>query len=85
MKIRNSNSATSAIHDSDVMDDDYRVEFNDDDEATVREDVGTALAEKYPGIEAVEDPSPPPDSDDSADSDGADEQADDSDTEGDNE
>ena len=79
MKIRNSNSATSAIHDGDVMDDDYRVEFNDDDEATVREDVGTALAEKYPGIEAVEDPSPPPDTDDSTDSGGG-EQTDDSDT-----
>lgn len=59
MKIKNtaSNSGTSRLHDSEVMDDDYQVEFTEQGGtvATVRQEVGEALAEKYPGIEVVDD------------------------------
>jgi hypothetical protein len=62
------------------MDDDYRVEFNDAGEATVRKSVGTALIEHYPGIEAAAESSHS--GDDAEDSDG-DESADDNDTDSD--
>ena len=84
MIIKTNNPATASLHDAECMDDGYVAEFNDDGEARVKEPVGTALIEKYPGIEAVEDPSEPPDGEDeTADGDGAggeDEQADDSDS-----
>ena len=94
MKIRTSNEATDKFSDDDHMPHDYEVVFDEEGGtvATVRKEVGESLAaaEDYPGIEAVEDPSPPPDDEDSgegesADSDdddagGEDEQTDDSDT-----
>lgn len=56
MKIRNTNHQTASFHDSDHMDDDYRVEFNGDGIAVVRETVGEALVASgdYPTIEAVD-------------------------------
>jgi hypothetical protein len=62
------------------MDDDYRVEFNDAGEATVRKSVGTALIERYPGIEAAAESSHS--GDDAEDGDG-DEPADDTDSDSD--
>ena len=74
MKIENtaSHSGTSRLHDSEVMDDDYQVTFDESDGtvATVRQEVGEALAEKYPGIEVVEDTGPPPDETDDSGADG---------------
>ena len=57
MKIKNtaSNSGTSRLHDREVMDDSYEVTFDEEGGtvATVRQEVGSALAEKYPGIEVL--------------------------------
>ena len=82
MKIQTDNPATAALHDSRCMDDDYRVEFNDAGEATVRKSVGTALIEHYLGIEAVAEETSSSHSDDAEDSDG-DEPADANDTDSD--
>ena len=80
MKIQTENPALVALHDNRCMNDDYRVEFNDAGEATVRKSVGTALIEHYPGIEAAAESSHT--GDDAEDSDG-DEPADANDTDSD--
>lgn len=76
MDIKNTNSATIRLHDAECMADGYQATFDGDGVSTVREPVGTALIEKYPTIEAVEDPSPPPDDSAASDDSGGSEDGD---------
>ena len=78
MKIENTaaSSGTTALHDEEHMPADYTVEFDQEDGtvATVRKEVGEALAEQYATIEVVTDGDADSDEEDSADSDGSDDE-----------
>ena len=73
MKIENTaaSSGTITLHDEEHMPADYTVEFNEQDGtvATVRKEVGEALAEQYAAIEVVTDEDADSDEEDSTDSD----------------
>ena len=78
MKIENTaaSSGTTKLHDEEHMPADYAVEFDEEDGtvATVRREVGEALAEAYAAIEVVTDEDADSDEEDSADSDDSDDE-----------
>ena len=81
MKIKNTaaSSGTTALHDEEHMPADYTVKFDEEDGsvATVRKEVGEALAEQYAAIEVVTDEDADSDEGDPTDSDAPDGEGDD--------
>jgi len=53
MKIQTDKTHVQRFHDRELMEQGYEATFNDNGEATVQEDVGEALVEKYDAFTEV--------------------------------
>jgi len=55
MKVQTDKTHVQTLHNREIMDKGYEVNFNDEGIATVQEDVGKALIENYDSISEVSD------------------------------